>query len=272
MSDARDLITMSMTFDPLIRPVFDEAIRALDLPRGSRGLDAGCGIGLQAMMLAEAVGSDGHVTGLDLSAESVECAEGLVRDADLSARLSFRQGDVTGLPFEDGAFDWAWSAHCVGYASAIDPVGAVREMARVVRPGGRVILLAWSSEQLLPGHPLLEARLRATAAGIAPFVRGLPPERHYLRALGWFREVGLLDGTTQTFVREVQAPLDADVRQALVVLFEMRWPEVETELAPEDLEAFRRLCSPDSLEFIADHPDYVAWFTCTMFSADKAGG
>ena len=43
----------------------------------------------------------------------------------------------------------------------------VKELARVVKPGGSVALLAWSSEKLLPGHPLLEGHLNATSAGIA---------------------------------------------------------------------------------------------------------
>ena len=272
MADAAYLTTMSRAFDPLIRPVFDEAIRSLGLPRGSRGLDVGCGIGLQAMMLGEAVGSKGRITGLDLSAGSLECAKALVRDAGLTGRVTFREGDAAALPFDDGIFDWAWSADCVGYATAIDPVGAVREMARVVRPGGWVILFSWSSERLLPGFPELEARLGATTAGLAPFARGLPPERHYLRALGWLRDVGLREPAVRTFVRDVHAPLGSDIRQALVGLFEMRWPDVEAELAPEDRLLFRRLCDPASAEFIVDHPDYAAWFTCTMFSAAKAGG
>ncbi|TET97077.1 MAG: methyltransferase type 11, partial [Dehalococcoidia bacterium] len=53
--------------NPLSEAVIPSAIQALQLPRGSRGLDAGCGIGLQALLLAEAVGPAGHVTGLDLS-------------------------------------------------------------------------------------------------------------------------------------------------------------------------------------------------------------
>jgi len=267
MTEKGNEIRMAERFDPLIRPVFDEAIRSLDFSQGSRGLDAGCGVGLQAMMLAEAVGPDGHVTGLDLSPESLACAEELARNAGLSGRLSFRQGDVTALPFEDDAFDWAWSAHCVGYAAVIDPIVAIRELARVVRPGGRVILLAWSAERLLPGFPGLEARLGATKVGLAPFETGLPPERHYARALGWFREVGLRDAAMRTISGDAHTPLDPDVREALIALFEMRWPEAEQELAPDDRELFRRLCDPESAEFIVDHPDYAAWFTCTMFSA-----
>ena len=56
--------------NPLREPTLRSVIRSLHLPSGSRVLDVGCGIGLQALLLAEAVGSAGHVTGLDLS-ESV---------------------------------------------------------------------------------------------------------------------------------------------------------------------------------------------------------
>ncbi|MEJ2303365.1 MAG: hypothetical protein P8Y14_17710 [Anaerolineales bacterium] len=85
------------------------------------------------------------------------------------------------------AFDWAWSVDCVGYAP-IEPLPLVKELARVVKPGGRVAILAWSSEKLLPGYPVLEAHLNATSSGIAPFVRGKKPELHFTRALGWLRD------------------------------------------------------------------------------------
>jgi len=97
MASAGDLIAMSKTFDSLIRPVFDEAIATLSLPPDSGRFDPGCGAGLQAMMSAEAVGPNRHVTGLDLSPESIVGAEELARDGGLSGCLSFRQGGVTAL-------------------------------------------------------------------------------------------------------------------------------------------------------------------------------
>ena len=55
--------------DFLREPVIRSAIQSLQLPSGSCGLDAGCGIGSHTLLLAEAVAPDGHVTGLDLSTE-----------------------------------------------------------------------------------------------------------------------------------------------------------------------------------------------------------
>lgn len=255
--------------NPLREPAVRLAIQALQLPLASRGLDAGCGIGLPALLLAEPVGPNGRVTGLDLSPELLVHAQQIVAEAGLSDRIAFREGDVNRLPFDDDTFDWAWSADCVGYAP-LEPLPLVKELARVVKPGGTVAILAWSSEKLLPGHPLLEARLNATSAGIAPFVRGNRPELHFLRALGWFHDAGLAEPTARTFVGDAHAPLADDVRSALTALFQMRWSGVESELAPEDWAEHRRLCLPESADFILTHADYYAFFTYSMFRGKVA--
>lgn len=271
MQEIDGAIRMGEVFQPLMEPVVRAAIDTLGLPSGSRGLDAGCGIGLQARLLAEAVGPDGHVAGLDISPEMLAHGREIADAAGLSERLSFREGDVRTLPFEADAFDWAWSANCVGYAAPIEPLSAVKELARVVGPGGTVAILAWSSERLLPGHPLLEARLGATSSGIAPFVKGTNPQRHFHRALGWFRKAGLANVAARTFAGGAHAPLREDLRAALIALFGMRWPGVEPELTKEERKAYRRLCLPESPEFILNHPDYYGFFTCSMFSGTVAG-
>jgi demethylmenaquinone methyltransferase/2-methoxy-6-polyprenyl-1,4-benzoquinol methylase len=263
-SDMDTYIRSLEVSNPLIKPIIHQAIQALQLPLGSRGLDAGCGIGLQALLLAEAVGHTGHVTGLDLSQELLVHGEEIVKQAGLSDRISFREGDVRKLPFKNNAFDWAWSANCIGYAP-LEPLPLVKELARVVKPGGIVAILAWSSEKILPGYPLLEARLNATSSGIAPFVRGKNPELHFSRALGWFHDTGLAEPSAKTFAGDAYAPLSDDIRNALIALFKMRWPGAESELTPEDRTEYERLCLPKSPDFILNQPDYYAFFTYTMF-------
>jgi len=250
--------------DFLREPVIRSAIQALQLPSGSRGLDAGCGIGSHTLLLAEAVAPAGHVTGLDLSPELLVHAREIAEKSSLSERVSFQEGDVSKLPFDDDTFDWVWSVDCVGFIPA-EPVPLLKELARVVKRSGSVAILVWSSQQLLPGYPLLEAQLNATSFGIAPFVKSKRPELHFLRALGWFRDAGLKELTARTFVGDVHAPLSDDIRSALMSLFEMRWGEPQSELTREDWAEYQRLSQPESSDFILNLPDYYAFFTYSMF-------
>jgi demethylmenaquinone methyltransferase/2-methoxy-6-polyprenyl-1,4-benzoquinol methylase len=192
----------------------------------------------------------------------------MVNEAGLSTQISFQEGDISKLPFDSNAFDWVWSADCVGYAP-LEPLPLLKELARVEKPGGTITIAAWSSEKLLPGYPQLEARLGATSAGIAPFVQGKSPELHFLRALGWFRELGLKEPKAKIFADSVCTPLDDEVRRALVGLFEMRWPDVSAELSSEDLAEFQRLYLPNSPDFILNLSDYYAFFTYTLFWGKK---
>jgi SAM-dependent methyltransferase len=267
--DTGSYIQSLLESNPLREATVGEMVRALQLPEGSRGLDAGCGIGLQCLLLAGEVGSTGHVTGVDISSEMLDYGRAMVNKAGLSAQVSFQEGDIANLPFDNNAFDWAWSADCVGYAP-LEPLPLLKELARVVKPGGIVTIAAWSSEKLLPGYPRLEARLGATTAGIAPFVQGKKPELHFLRALGWFHQAGLKEPMVKVSVDSVRAPLNDEIRKAMVALFAMRWPDVAPELSSDDLADFQRLCLPDSPDFILNLPDYYAFFTYTMFWGKKA--
>jgi demethylmenaquinone methyltransferase/2-methoxy-6-polyprenyl-1,4-benzoquinol methylase len=168
------------------------------------------------------------------------------------------------LPFEDHTFDWVWSADCIGYpAGPLAPL--LKELMRVIKPGGEVILLGWSSHQLLPGYPLLEARLNATCSGYIPFFKEKAPDSNFMRASYWFRKAGLEEIKAQTFVGEIQSPLTDDVRTALISLFEMLWGNPQPETSPEDWRQYQQLCKPESPDFILDVPDYYAFFTYSMF-------
>lgn len=241
------------------------AIRGIDLPAGSKGLDVGSGAGNITALLAEQVGPAGHVTGLDISPEMVAYAGESAREAGLSGQLSFRKGDMNAMPFDDHSFDWTWSVDCVGYAP-VDLLPLLEELKRVVRPGGRITFMAWSSQQLLPGYPVLEARLNATTGGIAPFATGSKPERHLFRSLHWFQQAGLAESEARTFIADVHAPLEAEVREALLSLIQMRWPGVKAELSQGDWRQFQQLTDPASPDFILDLPDYYAFFTYSLFS------
>jgi demethylmenaquinone methyltransferase/2-methoxy-6-polyprenyl-1,4-benzoquinol methylase len=259
------VIRQLLEAEPLRGPLLRSIVESLDLPAGSRGLDAGCGIGLQSLLLAQAVGPGGRVAGVDINPEIISHAENLAREAGLDGRITYKQGSITDLPFPDGSFDWVWSADCAGYPHG-DMPAILQEFKRVLKPGGRVFILAWSSQQILPGYPLLEARLNADCSSYQPYLAGKDPEGHFQRALRWFTRAGLENARGQTFVSDVQAPLRPEIRTALASLIGMLW-DVErlAGLTPLEQANFLRLCKPDSPDCILDSPGYYAFFTYTLF-------
>ena len=246
-------------------PAIRAAIRALRLSPGSRGLDAGCGVGTHTLWLAEAVSPAGHVTGVDISPDCLAHAEEVASKTELAEQVSFQHGDLNHLPFDASAFDWAWNADTLWPVAGRDPRPLVGELERVVKPGGIVAIVFWSSQRLLPGYPLLEARLNATHAANFPYTDGMKPELHILRALGWLHGVGLEEPRVRTFVADAHAPLDDAVRDGLTGSFYMFWGKAEPEVTPEDWAEFQRLCQPESPDFILNVPDYYALITYSLF-------
>lgn len=255
----------------LREPALRAAVQTLQLPPGSYGMDCGCGIGLHTVLLAETVGPSGHVVGLDLSPEFLVFAGEYAGERGLSARVSFQAGDVNSLPFENDTFDWIWSADTIHpNPSSDDPLAALKELARTLKPGGTLALLYWSSQKLLPGYPLLEARLEAAFAACSPYTGGVwKPEFHLLRGLAWLRAAGLEGLSAHTFAADVHAPLNEEISEALTLTLQMFADVVQPAMSAEDWTALRRLCQPESPEFILSRPDYYAFLTYALFQGTK---
>ena len=255
------------------RPAVNSAISALGLKPGSHGLDAGCGIGNHTLWLAEAVSPEGHVTGIDISDETLSIAKEKLDSSNLKKQVSFQIGDIFNLPFEDDTFDWVWSADVLylwlmgSKEFPLNPKTVIKELSRVVTPGGKIGLFFWSSQKLLPGYPLLEARLNATCAAnfTGPF--GIQPELHSTRALGWFQMAGLIEPKVQNFVVEFQAPFSDEEKETLVGTFKMFWNKAKPEVSDEVWGEYKRLCRPSSPDFILNLPDYYGYIVYSLFYA-----
>ena len=127
MTNTNSYLRKLVVSNPLGEPTYRLVIHTLRLPQGSRGLDAGCGIGYQALLLAEAVGPAGHVTGIDRSPEFLAKAREIAKKAGMAEQFFFQEADVSNIPFEDNTFDWVWSANCVGYAPG-EPLPQIKEL------------------------------------------------------------------------------------------------------------------------------------------------
>ena len=119
------------------KPVHDAVLRALAAGPRARVLDVGCGTGRLAERL---VGADGvrTVVGCDFSGGMLENAAERLADARRAGRVHLVRGDATRLPFADAAFDAAVSTEAFHWFP--DQDAALRELRRVLRPGGRLML------------------------------------------------------------------------------------------------------------------------------------
>jgi ubiquinone/menaquinone biosynthesis C-methylase UbiE len=111
---------------------------------GERVLDVACGTGLVSFRAAETVGRAGTVVGTDISGEMVETARRGAALRDL-ANARFERADAEALPFTEAIFDVAVCA--LGLMYVPDPVRALCEMRRLLRPGGRAAAAVWGARR-----------------------------------------------------------------------------------------------------------------------------
>jgi ubiquinone/menaquinone biosynthesis C-methylase UbiE len=121
-------------------------LQALELRPGERVLDIGSGPGFPAADMAVAVGDLARVWGIDISESMVATSQS--RCANLS-HVEFQVGNATQLPFPDGDFDVAVSTQVYEYLSDGDLTTALAELHRVLRPGGRALILDTDGDSIV---------------------------------------------------------------------------------------------------------------------------
>jgi ubiquinone/menaquinone biosynthesis C-methylase UbiE len=137
----------ALDYEQLWQAQLAEAQSALlslaSLELGEQVLDIACGTGLVSFEASRAVSRSGHVLGIDLSERMVDAAEQRAQEMKLS-NCSFSRMDAETLALPDASFDVVLCA--LGLMYMPDPEKAVREMRRVLRPGGRVSLAVWGEQ------------------------------------------------------------------------------------------------------------------------------
>ncbi|MEV5596191.1 methyltransferase domain-containing protein [Streptomyces sp. NPDC052496] len=193
-------------------------------PAGSRVLEAGCGVGAQTVHLA-ASSPGAHITAVDISASSLDQARARLAARPHTATVSWRQADLTDLPYADASFDHLFV--CFVLEHLPDPAQALAGLRRVLRPGGTVTVIEGDHGSVffhpdsdhartVIGH---QVRLQAAAGGNALLGRQVQP---LLAAAGYEDVVvrprtvyadttrpGLVDSFTRnTFIAMVAAVRD----------------------------------------------------------------
>ena len=124
------------------RPVTEALVDYAKPEPGMRVIDLASGTGEPAITLATRVGPQGHVTAVDLSADLLEIAKGRAQARGLT-NFTTQKADAHSLPLSENSFDLGTSRFGVMFFR--EPEKALRELRRVLRPGGRACFLAWGS-------------------------------------------------------------------------------------------------------------------------------
>jgi ubiquinone/menaquinone biosynthesis C-methylase UbiE len=163
----------------------EAVVESLGLTLPLRALDLGCGDGTTALPLARQ-GAD--VTGIDIARNLVEAGNRRAAEAGLH-RLKFQEGDACNLEgVDDDSFDLTLSVF--GAMFAPKPLDVAREMVRVTKPGGRVVMGNW-----IPNDPSFVSQLLKVSSAFTP-----PPPEGFISPMTWGVESHIVERFVQSGV------------------------------------------------------------------------
>lgn len=264
-----DYATTLAAFHVAFRRELRRAVRAVPLLPGAAVLDVPCGDGFYTALLARRLHPFGKVTAADLSDAYLAAARGAVAAApQATAAVEFVKADAYHLPFDDASFDVAWCAQ--SFISLDDPVAALKEMRRVVRPGGRVAVLEDDElHRVVVNWPVgLEVEVHRAGVEASRARYGsraaLSPGR---RMRQYFLDAGLTPRGKKTIAADRQAPFGPAVRRFLSLHLRDTRDFLAGHLAPGHLAALDRAIDKDHPESLLNRPDATLTGLTTLFMA-----
>ncbi|WP_145871498.1 demethylmenaquinone methyltransferase, partial [Bacillus licheniformis] len=121
----------------------DKTMQLMNVPKGATALDVCCGTGDWTIALADAAGETGEIKGLDFSKNMLSIAE---QKTESYSQIELIHGNAMELPFPDNTFDYVTIGF--GLRNVPDYLTVLKEMARVVKPGGQVVCLETSQPEM----------------------------------------------------------------------------------------------------------------------------
>ena len=144
MAETYERVLVPTIFAPWAQEILE---RARPIGPSDRVLDLGCGTGIVARLLRERLGVAARITGLDASPDMIETAR------SLAPELEWRVGNAMDLPFADASFELVVAQQMLQFVP--EPAAALREIRRVLVPGGRLVAATWRPRPELPLFELL---------------------------------------------------------------------------------------------------------------------
>jgi ubiquinone/menaquinone biosynthesis C-methylase UbiE len=232
-----------------------EVLRMLAPEPGQRVLDVGSGPGILLQELAERVRPGGQATGIDVSDSMLAVARR--RQEEAAAHLTMLKADAGALPFAAGLFDAAVSVQVYEYVD--DVAAALLELHRVLRPGGRVVILDTDWDSIVWNARDRRLMARVLSAWVRRFAHPDLP-RTLSRQL---RDAGFGVERIETLV-VFNPSYDPGTYSAAHVEIVADFVAATSHLTPDDLSAWR-----DDLRSLGEEGRYFFSLTRFLFLAEK---
>jgi ubiquinone/menaquinone biosynthesis C-methylase UbiE len=204
-------------------------VRGLGITKGLKVLDLGCGDGTTALPAAR-LGAD--VLGVDIASNLVEAGDKRAKEQGLT-NCKFQEGDASNLhELKDHTFDLVVSSF--GAMFAPKPFDVAKEMVRVTRPGGRIVMGNW-----IPNDPTLVAQILKISASYSP-----PPPEGFISPMTWGIESNVIE-------RFAAAGVPKETISFVRDTYTFNFPSPPSEL----VEAFRKYYGPTMNAFEAAEKD-----------------
>jgi demethylmenaquinone methyltransferase/2-methoxy-6-polyprenyl-1,4-benzoquinol methylase len=190
-----------------------DTMKRMNVQKGTKALDVCCGTADWTLAMAEAVGETGKAVGLDFSQNMLKIGEEKVKNSPFS-NITLLHGNAMELPFEDNSFDYVTIGF--GLRNVPDYLQVLKEMQRVVKPGGKVVCLETSQptmigyrqmyllyfKYIMPALGKMVAKSYEEYSWLQESARDFPGQK---QLADMFREAGLTDVEVKSYTGGVAA-------------------------------------------------------------------
>jgi len=243
----------------MFAPVSQALIEEAEIVRGFHVLDVGTGTGEPALTIAELVGNEGRVCAVDPAPEMIAAARRIAADEKFDS-VQFEVSPADNLPFPSDTFDAVASRFAAMFFP--DPLGAIREILRVLKPRRRAAFAVWSFED---SNPLQYVVTRTFDRYIAPVP--LPPDAPDMfrfAAPGKFRTIleqaGAVQPVERLFRFNIEAPISVrdfwqlrlDMSEKLRSRLATVSDETKAQVSSEVIDALREYSDEKGMSFPAE--------------------